>query len=295
MAMQQMRPWPSIIAADTPQDHDVASIQEHMLLVEIEHQISHDIKQLEHVDDVSLTTLDELERQIQNKLSKMRALRRDLELQAEEAETEEERELIAKIISAHVSRYHEVQQEIRSSTVKRRQKLGQKAMAQRQELLGGPEAVARRRQLITEGDVVAKSQGITESLRRTRQLMSEELDHTSTTLATMDASHAQLGKTRNQYLDQHGLLYRSKGLLRTLYWQNKSERFLLWCGLALFALTAAYVVHKRAIYFVPEPLRPMTIVRSGIRFIGGSAGQYWPLMKQNQSREKRRDEISHIR
>lgn len=246
------------------------TIEEHDLLVQVEKQLYRDAKsilEIEEDGEESRRRFEELERAIQAKLAKVRALRRDLELCMEEAETEEERERIAQIVSAHVSTYHDIQKELRQSFQNRRQKWARRIAVQRQELFGGEEAAARRRQLISEADVVAKSRGITESLRRTRQVMEEELEHTSTTLAAMDISHSQLKRTQDQYIGQHGLLYKSKGLLRTLHWQNRSERILLWCGLVLFALTSSYIAHKRAIYFVPESIRPMTILASGVRFV----------------------------
>jgi hypothetical protein len=54
------------------------------------------------------------------------------------------------------------------------------------------------------------------------QVLAEELEHTSATLAAMEASHAGLGKTRDEYHGQHRQLKRSKGLLGALNWQAKS-------------------------------------------------------------------------
>jgi len=94
--------------------------------------------------------------------------------------------------------------------------------------------------------------------------MSEELEHTSATLAAMDISHQQLGKTRKEYVGQHSLLRRSKGLLRTIDWQNRSETIMLWGGLILFVLVSLYVAQKRVVYFVPESMRPMALVRTAV-------------------------------
>ncbi len=55
-------------------------------------------------------------------------------------------------------------------------------------------------------------------------------------------------------------------------WQQKSETILLWCGLALFILTAGYVAQKRALYFVPEALRPMSVIKTTYRIIMGGTG-----------------------
>jgi hypothetical protein len=135
----------------------------------------------------------------------------------------------------------------------------------------------------------------------------QELEHTSATLAAMEASHEQLGKTQAQYTDQHGLLGASKHLLRTLDWQNRAvrgcvphcilapwmhafsrlqhasalgtdslggfavqETYMLWFGLALFALVSFYVAQKRLLYFVPHSLRPMSLAGSALSLVRGS-------------------------
>lgn len=59
-------------------------------------------------------------------------------------------------------------------------------------------------------------------LPRSLKVLAEELEHTSATLAAMEASHTALGRTRDEYHGQHRKLRRSKGLLGTLNWQNKS-------------------------------------------------------------------------
>jgi len=74
---------------------------------------------------------------------------------------------------------------------------------------------------------------------------------------------------------QHAILRRSRGLLRTLNWQNRSETILLWFGLLLFLLTSAYVGHKRMMFFVPEPLRPGSLIRSTARMLIPQKAHNW--------------------
>jgi len=117
-------------------------------------------------------------------------------------------------------------------------------------------------------------------------LFPQELQHTSATLAAMDVSHTQLSRTRDEYIGQHGILKRSKGLLRTITWQKKSETILLWCGLVLFILTAGYVAQKRALYFVPEALRPLAVIKTTYRIIQGGTGSKLLANKSDTGRGK---------
>lgn len=92
----------------------------------------------------------------------------------------------------------------------------------------------------------------------------------------MEMSQERLKKTRSKYDGQHALLKRSKKFLKIIDWQNKSERYLLWAGLVMFCLVALYITQKRAMYFVPVALRPMSLVRKSISLIRGtttSSGQ----------------------
>lgn len=89
----------------------------------------------------------------------------------------------------------------------------------------------------------------------------------------MELSHHRLGQTRDEYQGQHGVMKKSKGLLKVLDWQNRSETYILWLGLFFFLLTAAYVVQKRTIYFVPEALRPVTLLKSAVGLFSGQTGE----------------------
>ena len=136
------------------------------------------------------------------------------------------------------------------------------------ELLGtSHDAASRRQQLSSEADVLSASQGITDSLRRTKNMMATELEHSGAQLAAMETSHERLRTTGNEYQSQNSLLGRSKSLLRVINWQNKSEMYLLWAGLVLFCLVVLYISHKRSIYFVPKSLRPVSLVRSALSIV----------------------------
>lgn len=97
----------------------------------------------------------------------------------------------------------------------------------------------------------------------------QEVAHTSAVLASMEVSNAQLTKTRDEYLGQHAHLGRSKNLLRTIEWQNKSDVWLLWAGLILFAIVSLYIAQKRVAYFVPESMRPLALVKSAVSIAHG--------------------------
>ena len=179
--------------------------------------------------------------------------------------SDDERQVVAALLAQHKAEYGRIQAALREAAVRQRQIAMASAAEERKELLAGAAPLGRQRQLQTEGDMVAVSEGVTDGLRRTRQVLTEELSHTSATLAAMETSHAQLGKTREEYLTQHGHLRRSKGLLGTLSWQSRSETYMLWGGLTLFMVVVAFIAAKRIGYFVPQAIKPAVLLQRGGR------------------------------
>ena len=126
--------------------------------------------------------------------------------------------------------YEAIQEEFKATAIKKRQSEREKVESARLELLGSGDAMQTRKKWKTEVDVVAASEGITESLRRTKNIMAQELEHSGAQIAAIEVSHERLKKTHTEYGTQHSLLKKSKGLLKVIDWQNKSERYLSWAG-----------------------------------------------------------------
>ena len=84
----------------------------------------------------------------------------------------------------------------------------------------------------------------------------QELDHTSATLAAMDASHERLAKSKDEYEKQTPLLTKSRRLLSKMSWHSILDNLVLYGCLTIFFAVVAYIVYKRLIYFVPSFLIP---------------------------------------
>ena len=72
----------------------------------------------------------------------------------------------------------------------------------------------------------------------------------------MGAGHATLAKTAVQYGTQRERVHKSHRLLGTMRRASLLDSAALWGGVALFTLVVAYVVVRRAAYFVPAGLIP---------------------------------------
>ena len=88
-------------------------------------------------------------------------------------------------------------------------------------------------------------------LRRTAQMMAQEIELSSGNLSLVTASHNKLSTASSEYEKQHGRLRTSKALIRQIRWHERKEDILLYAGLAFFALCVTYVVSRRTLQFVP--------------------------------------------
>ncbi|CAJ1963408.1 unnamed protein product [Sphenostylis stenocarpa] len=122
-----------------------------------------------------------------------------------------------------------------------------KAAQEERELLfgGGEESTARRRNLQTKAGMTSAAESITESLRRTRQLMVQEVERNTSTLMTLDESTGLLKKVESEYKGHRTLLSRTRNLLSVMQRQDVMDRVILGVGFFLFSLAVLYVVSKR--------------------------------------------------
>jgi hypothetical protein len=175
--------------------------------------------------------------------------------------SEEETQACIVALSKQRQEYEAIQEEFKATAIKKREIERKEVESARLELLGSGDAMQTRKKWKTEADVIAASEGITESLRRTKNIMAQELEHSGAQIAAIEMSQERLKKTHSEYGSQHTLLKKSKGLLKVIDWQNKSERYLLWAGLWFFCLVSMYIIQKRMLYFVPPSIRPVALLR----------------------------------
>lgn len=81
---------------------------------------------------------------------------------------------MAALLSRHKVEYERILQAFKQAALQQRQRAAQSAAEERKELLAGAaDPAAKQRQLAMQGELVAASEGVTEGLRRTRQVLAE--------------------------------------------------------------------------------------------------------------------------
>ena len=187
---------------------------------------------------------------------------RELEALAEEQVRPVDRSAVLAALAERVAARDAVRQMLRELAVRAGTSSPQSDREARAELLGttpttgnrdrsvakeddDPKADSRRAPA-SEAAALALAAQSTDSLRRSRALMGEELEKGRRTLAAMEESRATMRKTGDEYAgDQRDALAGGGRLLSRLERQAVWERRTLWCGFVCFMLAAAHVVLKR--------------------------------------------------
>ncbi|KAI3863877.1 hypothetical protein MKW98_031469 [Papaver atlanticum] len=202
----------------------------------------------------------------QDGLALLRSLQFRLDLLSQQLLTEEQVQSAQSTLKSWKDQYQRLHLGLRNANLQAQTNMRKAAQTKRELLLGGgEESTIRRRNLQTKAGITNASESITESLRRTRQLMVQEVERSENILATFDESTGVLKKAESEYKGHRSLLMRTKNLLSTMRRQDVLDRLLLFGGCFMFSCAVFYVVSKRiGVFFllrkVTEAIKTGTIV-----------------------------------
>ncbi|CAN6577833.1 unnamed protein product [Malus baccata var. baccata] len=182
----------------------------------------------------------------QDGLSLLNSLQFKLDLFAPQLPTDDQVQSAKALLESWKNRSHSLRLSLRNANLQAKANMKKAAQKERELLLGGgEESTIRRRNLQTKAGMTSAAESITESLRRTRQLMVQEVERSTGTLMTFEESTGVLKKAESEYKGHRSLLMRTRNLLSTMQRQDVIDRVILVLGFFLFSLAVLYVVSKR--------------------------------------------------
>ncbi|KAI5573078.1 hypothetical protein BDE02_10G055700 [Populus trichocarpa] len=192
---------------------------------------------------VSLPRLNGL---AQDCLALLQSLQFQLDLLAPQLPTDDQLKSALRLLDSWKQLYHDLRASLRNANLQAKANMRKAAQQERELLLGGgEESTIRRRNLQTKAGMTSAAESITESLRRTRQLMVQEVERSTGTLMTFEESTTVLRKAETEYKGHRSLLSRTRNLLSTMQRQDVLDRVILAVGFFLFSCAVLYVVSKR--------------------------------------------------
>lgn len=194
----------------------------------------------------SSNSLQRLNGLAQDGLNLLNSLHLKLDLLAPQLPTSDQVQSTQSLLQSWKKECNNLRLSLRNANLQAKANMRKAAQEERELLLGGgEESTIRRRNLQTKAGMTSAAESITESLRRTRQLMVQEVERNASTLMTFDESTGVLRKAESEYKGHRSLLMRTRNLLSTMQRQDIIDRVILVLGLILFSCAVLYVVSKR--------------------------------------------------
>ncbi|KAJ9700823.1 hypothetical protein PVL29_006241 [Vitis rotundifolia] len=182
----------------------------------------------------------------QDGLALLSSLQFNLDLLAPQLPTDEDIQSANTTLQSWKNQIQSLRSSLRNANLQAKANMRKAAKEERELLLGaGGESTIRRRNLQTKAGMTSAAENITESLRRTRQLMVQEVERNTTMLLTTEESTGVLKKAESEYKGHRSLLMRTRNLLTTMQRQDVLDRIILIVGFVLFSCAVLYVVSKR--------------------------------------------------
>ncbi|KAE8723381.1 hypothetical protein F3Y22_tig00012476pilonHSYRG00005 [Hibiscus syriacus] len=212
-------------------------------------------KHIQEIQEYGKSTMEETK--IKNSLPRLNGLAQDglallnslqfnLDLLAPQLPTDEEVQSAKAILETWKSQSQSLRLSLRNANLQAKDNMRKTTQKERELLLGGgEESTVRRRNLQTKAGMTSAAESITESLRRSRQLMVQEVERSTNTLMTFEESTGVLKKAESEYKGHKSLLSRTRNLLSTMQRHDVIDRVILVVGFLLFSFAVLYVVSKR--------------------------------------------------
>ncbi|KAG8369776.1 hypothetical protein BUALT_Bualt14G0048900 [Buddleja alternifolia] len=182
----------------------------------------------------------------QDGLNMLQSLHFNLDLLAPQLPSVDDVEKAQSLAQSWKDQIQSLRLSLRNANLQAKANMKKAAQEERELLLGGgEESTTRRRNLQTKAGMTSAAESITESLRRSRQLMVQEVERSTSTLMTFEESTGVLRKAESEYKGHRSLLSRTRNLLSTMQRQDVLDRVIVVVGFLLFSLAVLYVVSKR--------------------------------------------------
>ncbi|KAH7839549.1 hypothetical protein Vadar_005601 [Vaccinium darrowii] len=194
----------------------------------------------------AVNSLPRLNAIAQDGVALLSSLQFNLDLLAPQLPTDDEVQAAQLLLNSWKQQIQSLRASLRNANLQAKANMRKAAQEERELLLGGgEESTIRRRNLQTKTGMTSAAESITESLRRTRQLMVQEVERSSSTLMAFEDSTGVLRKAESEYKGHRSLLSRTRNLLSTMQRQDVLDRVILVVGFLLFSCAVLYVVSKR--------------------------------------------------
>ncbi|RHZ86669.1 hypothetical protein Glove_48g65 [Diversispora epigaea] len=213
-------------------------------------EIEEKITRLKNV--LNLITQQELSAEIRGSIKELGKLIDAVKLIAEEQEKEKDKNAILQRLQRNEELHKQLQASHRRAILTSKQNIEREAKIEREMLLGRGDSgrnlnvfEMRNRNLTSEDTLIHSAKDVTESLRRTTELMQQEIERSAYSAKILDESSKTLKTTFSEYRGFASVVRGSKQLITKLEQIDWTDRLLIIFGLLVFSLVVLYILKKR--------------------------------------------------
>ncbi|ORX95899.1 Sec20-domain-containing protein, partial [Basidiobolus meristosporus CBS 931.73] len=189
----------------------------------------------------------QLSQEIRDKFRLFSKAIESIKLISDEQDKEEDRRSLLNKLERHEEHHKQLQVAIRKTILAAKQNIEKQTRLEREYLLKDAHKAIelRKRNMRNNDGMLRTASDITDSLRRTTQLMSQEIERSAYSAKVLDDSSKMLRSTHNEYRGFHSVMRASKQLITKLEQSDWTDRFLILFGLLVFMLVVLYILKKR--------------------------------------------------
>jgi len=165
-------------------------------------------------------------------------------------------------LEKHEQQYKVLMEGLREVKMECKKNLVTHAQNQRQQLLSGGSNAVQAREKFTQESLLKTAATLTESLRRTTQLIGNEVEKSSTTLNVLAKSSETLEETKQEYKSQGSTIGTARTLISQLYQRDFMDKLLLFFAVAVYGLVVFYIMQKRIFSPATNPNEQQLIQKS---------------------------------
>ncbi|KAG0617399.1 hypothetical protein M758_5G187400 [Ceratodon purpureus] len=184
---------------------------------------------------------------LQDHMAKLRTLIVRYEMIAQQYPTEEGVQAGMRTVQEWRDQIQALRMSSKNANLQAKKNIDQAVKNEREQLLsGGTEnAELRRRQLQTQAGMASAAESITDGLRRTRQMMIQEVERNAATLGVLDQSNATLRMADTEYKGQRSILGWTRRTITSLTRQDLIDRVLVVFFVFIFLSVCFYITLRR--------------------------------------------------
>jgi len=213
-------------------------------LVNLEFIIQRDIIDLRDTIE-PLEKISERSVAIQEKMKLFRTNLKELKQIALEQDSERDKEKVLEKVKAHEKELSNLNDLFRKATIQSKVNLNKQQAIEKEALLKGGEESKRIKEMHSKAAVMKTASDVTLRMRRTRQLINEEVQRGNATMQILESSSKTLDNVRQEYSSLTNFVRSARGLLTQIKRRELTDKLLILLGLVFFFLVVIFIFRRR--------------------------------------------------